>query len=235
MWSAAYVIAAACIGYVFCLNCYKFQYSLARKSGYYSYLYCTSFGIVFLALGVWIDWDWFRADWLSAISINVNVFANPLFADIFSGISVALIALIVFNTLIDKTQSIQMAWKDDLSVVLWKAIELELPVQITLDTRKVYIGQVFDTIEPDEDSSFLSIVPLLSGHRLEDTLELKITHKYHKVIQDLKNKEESKIAAYQLVIPKARIVTCHIFDPKLYQDIRRQQSTGPNANLRPNE
>ncbi len=184
---------------------------------------------MFVFLGTIFSWDFLR---LNAFPFKpFSVPATPISTlgiNAVEGTLLAYIALKLTNYFYDKVRAIENAWKDDLSVLLHRAIEIDKPIQVTVDTRKVYVGQIFETIEPDEDSAYLTIIPLFSGHRTEDKLELAITHKYNKVFQMFKDRDPM-VEHYRLVIPKSRIVTCHIFDYEIYAQVANQPSDDQSA------
>jgi len=225
-YGAAYIIAAACIGYSFCSLCYYCKYGLARKSGYYSYLYCTSIGLIFLTLSMVIDWSFFKPDWVPAIPgfVSSDDASDKFMRDILVTACIAMLAVISVNIFHPKPSAIATAWKDDLNKMLALAIELDSPIQISLDSRKVYIGHVFDTIEPDKESSFLTIIPVLGGYREEKTLSLRLTHKYEEIIGAMKKKNKN-LERYRLVIPRSNIVTAHIFNPSIHKQVHEKIRT----------
>lgn len=120
-----------------------------------------------------------------------------------------------------KEWSLNRAWhRNDMDALCKEAIAGTKPVAVTLDTRKVYVGLVFDSLEPGKEAN-LTILPLYSGYRDKDTLEMHLTRKYTSVDLQLgilandadgadADDAAEQLAEYRIVIPRERIVTLHI-------------------------
>jgi|SRR5579862_5383267 len=61
------------------------------------------------------------------------------------------------------------------------ALRREMPISLTLKTRKVYIGYVVQTPNLKLAEQYIHVLPLLSGYREPTTLALKLTADYAKV------------------------------------------------------
>jgi len=133
-----------------------------------------------------------------------------------------LVALLLVNIIFNPIKSLKYSLVSDLEKLVFDAFEKQYLVQISLKNRKVYIGFIHRTIEPDESSSYLTIIPLLSGHRVGETLRLKITHKYNRIIEVSRNKDFESYTKYRLVIPKSEIISCHRFDGDIHKDVETQ-------------
>ena len=59
-----------------------------------------------------------------------------------------------------------------------KALGSERPLMLTMDNRKVYVGYVVRTPPLNPHNPHIGLLPILSGYRTEDTLELCITTNY---------------------------------------------------------
>jgi len=103
------------------------------------------------------------------------------------------------------------------------------PVSITLDNRKVYIGYIWDSLEPGRDSH-LTILPLYSGYRDDDKLEMHVSRKYvsvFKLLEELTNagnesNEEdvtTRLDEYRVVIPRSRLLSVNLSVSSLYGNI----------------
>jgi len=140
-----------------------------------------------------------------------------------------LVILLLFNIIFSPIKSLKYSLVSDLEKLVFDAFEKQYLVQISLKNRKVYIGFIHRTIEPNESSSYLTIIPLLSGHREGETLRLKITHKYNRIIQVARNKDFESYASFRLVIPKSEIMTCHMFDGDIHKDVETQLDQAAKA------
>lgn len=212
MIGAGEILVAGGIGFLFCKRCYRYRYELARQSGYYSYLYCIAYGVPFLLFGAFFN-D-------GTVQWQLDAYGS-FAADCFFGLLVAVLTAWLINTFVyDKSAALQAAWKDDLSRLLSDVISAFAPLQVTLVNRKVYVGMIVASVEPDQDSAFLSIVPTHSGYRDRKTLELRLTHKYDEIFEALQS-EDADMSRYNLVIPKSEIASISRFDITIYEKARR--------------
>ncbi len=87
-------------------------------------------------------------------------------------------------------------------------------VELFLENNKAYIGFVFESgIDSEGGAADISIVPVLSGYRTQDTRKLIISYDYSKVIQSILASDKKN---FRIVIPIrkieiARIVTLEQF------------------------
>ena len=68
------------------------------------------------------------------------------------------------------------------------SLQTDKYAMISLEDRKVYVGKVIDMGEPTEVNGIdqdISIMPLMSGYRDKDTLEVKFTTSYEDVDADI--------------------------------------------------
>lgn len=119
--------------------------------------------------------------------------------------------------------------KNDFDRILFESMEHLHPIAISLDNRKVYVGLVFDAIEPDSDNSYLTIMPFLSGFRDKDTLSMKIQSTYEPVIDALLKREGGKseidvdvLKNYFMAFPRDTIASLHLYNDHLYQNVQKQ-------------
>lgn len=114
-------------------------------------------------------------------------------------------------------------WReDDLDWLMFRAMDEHKTVIVSLDSRKTYIGFISDGLEPEKERSFITIIPLYSGYRDRETLNLCLENNYDGVRQRLQelvggdcSEHRSKllideITDYRLVIPRKTIVSMGI-------------------------
>lgn len=78
-----------------------------------------------------------------------------------------------------------------------EAHEKSLPVQITLSNRKIYVGIVSDTVDPESGLLDFRLVPFESGYRHQETLEYVKTTNYrdfHDLFEYFKDHERNYLA-----------------------------------------
>lgn len=103
--------------------------------------------------------------------------------------------------------------------VVRDVLRLQIPLAVTLDDSKVYIGYPISG-EPFGIASkrWFRLRPMFSGHRTI-TRELSITTDYQTVISNFSSDDDGSIAqrAFDVVVPFDRIVSVHPFDLQSYQ------------------
>lgn len=123
--------------------------------------------------------------------------------------------------------------EDQMLATLWRALTLGKLIQVTLKTRKVYIGSPLASKDPSIESRWLKIVPIASGFRHDETLSYVPTTDYRSLFDllvgnnDLSSKVDTKEVALAgtdilfdpndvgILIPWIEITSLTIYDPAL--------------------
>lgn len=96
-----------------------------------------------------------------------------------------------------------------------------LPIMVTLENRKVYVGYVNSLCEPEESSGNnyeeISIVPLMSGHR--DVLNMRIYFD-----NDYTNVLDTATHPLSIVIPRNRVINVSFFNFDVYDIVHSNNS-----------
>ena len=114
---------------------------------------------------------------------------------------------------------------NELLKLLHSASDQERAVSITLDNRKVYVGMVSEAPNLEPHDRFVALIPLYSGYRSNDTLELTFTVDYLKHYLD----QSLDWADFIVVLPLDNVRTISFFDHNVYQILQRcagKHSTG---------
>ena len=105
-------------------------------------------------------------------------------------------------------------------------------VEVSLRNGKSYIGFALQSRVTRHPDSHVSIFPVSSGYRDNDTQELRVTTQYAPVvwrhIQDMQDSEAAEfdpINDLRVVIPRSEIVSARLFDPDLHD--RFQEAANP--------
>lgn len=93
------------------------------------------------------------------------------------------------------------------------ALRREMPISLTLKTRKVYIGYVVQTPNLRLAEQYIHVLPLVSGYREPTTLALKLTADYAKVYATGK----ANVDDFSITIPLDSIDSANLFDPNAYE------------------
>jgi hypothetical protein len=128
---------------------------------------------------------------------------------------------------------------------LLQARQESLPVSLTLNTSKVYIGLVVAAPDPVREPVVVPLLPILSGHR-DPEGRLNLTTDYVAVYSALKHGRAMQLglradwlSQFALVIRADEIVTAALFSPAIYaelnpdwkQRIAEQNQTAPPQEL----
>jgi hypothetical protein len=121
-------------------------------------------------------------------------------------------------------------WAQQLTVrgldeILLRAQREEMPVSLTLNTGKVYIGLVVSITDPEGDPTMLKLLPMFSGHRDEQG-RLTLTTDYQDVYAKLRSHQEQKleelnlasrwIEQFYLAVRADMVVSASLFAPGVY-------------------
>lgn len=93
------------------------------------------------------------------------------------------------------------------------------PVLVTLSSNKVYVGLV--TTAPrleDGKIDHLLLLPLLSGYRKSDNLQVKFITNYYEHYENFLDKGESKLSVhdFNITLPISEIISISLFDMETY-------------------
>ena len=102
---------------------------------------------------------------------------------------------------------------DRIELLLMESIQRQEPVEITLKTRKSYIGRALRGRSVNYSQPDVSLIPVMSGYRNKETLELVLTRNYAQMTSQSNLDYED----FRIVIPKDQIVSVRLFDPDTYQ------------------
>ena len=93
-------------------------------------------------------------------------------------------------------------------------------LQITLRSRKVYIGVISHVEFSDPENSIVTILPLYSGYRDKDTYEFKPTTNYRPIIQQnfIAPTLMDNDAELDVSFPKSDVIVIRQFDEQIYED-----------------
>ena len=105
------------------------------------------------------------------------------------------------------------------NLLLESYISEAVPLMLTLSDRKVYVGVVSSLGEPNESEGMdqeIALIPLMSGYRDEDTLQVSFNTDYKVVEKDL-----------YIIIKQDLISTATIFDFDTYLEFLNHRPSKP--------
>ena len=108
---------------------------------------------------------------------------------------------------------------------LYKYIRSPLLISVTLDKRKVYVGYPGLTPMPNprggDPENYFGLLPLLSGYRAQDSLQLRFTTDYTQAYEevDAGMHPDVSIDDFEIIIPLDRVVTVNPFSLEIEQGL----------------
>ena len=126
---------------------------------------------------------------------------------------------------------LRVAKENEFEMFLYWAATHSQIVQVTLLSRKVYIGFVFKTASVDGlgKTEYLSIVPIFSGYRKEETLKLTIDNNYFKFywasgLLKIQDDQTAKVVTrdverFKVVIPAREVAGISFFDVAAHEGV----------------
>jgi hypothetical protein len=105
--------------------------------------------------------------------------------------------------------------------LLHRAHRENLPVMLSLDNRKTYVGWVLGP--PDlRSSTTIALLPTLSGYRASETLTVKWTTDYSDVYEEVMGRVppsedlSERLLHFQVVVPFGAVASARFFDRDVY-------------------
>lgn len=158
---------------------------------------------------------------------NTMKWWTPYIGEKFFGtslLSFLLLILVAFvpNYWIDDEKIINKVINDNndaMELIFLKSLNNAKLVNITLKSRKFYIGFVSQNFfNPSSEVKSIMIVPVYSGFRHEEDFKLNVTTIYDAVFESqIENDLENDLDDLQYAIPVNEILTVNIFDVDVYE------------------
>ncbi len=132
------------------------------------------------------------------------------------------------NRVFRKELFLKLAIRDnDLDRLLYSAAVEPMPISLTMDNRKVYVGFVVTTIDPTTPRKALTILPLMSGYREENGGKIIFTTYYERVYElltdETKRLDHLSVDHFRIVLPIDRIHSANMFDVVAYAQFSKQE------------
>lgn len=115
--------------------------------------------------------------------------------------------------------------KSELRAMLWRAMQDSELVQVTLSSRKVYIGSVHGISRDFMNSrmDYIALVPMLSGYRDEYSLKLRLMTSYTEYFKNFREDDPdrlfSSISRFTILVAVKDVVHIGLFDLDAYTEI----------------
>ena len=226
-------------GFLFIKYCQLTKYRAVRDNGYVILFKSAICGFFFYGIS-FIFWRAAILDgdvnpkipeWLD--TLNHFLGSPELVPSLFSLVLIA-IAVSAINFIVDDDMMKRKVIKEDddsLELTIQKAFDEEKFLQVTLDTRKVYIGKVTDTyFRVNDEIRSIQLNPLASGYRDEANQKIVLTTYYGQIYEQILENPESfdvKISDFSVAIRYYHIISVSPFDPETYS--RFQHAEAPDS------
>ena len=215
-------------GYLFLIWCNQTKYRVKGYSGYQLLLHSLSCGIVLLIISYIISIYAMGHPKIQSIS-ELAIFPKStlLLAAILS-FPLGPIFACLWNIFYRKAKAQNVDAKTNnnhIGGLIDDATEKQLPIQITLDDGKIYVGEPLDTrVLRRSENAEIAIIPWRSGHRNKNTGEMSIDIDYvHVIIDSLEDGKMTNYEDFRLVIPLSRVVSARLFNTEVYHRFLEQR------------
>jgi len=124
--------------------------------------------------------------------------------------------------------------RDDFERLLHDAVRRTVPIAVTMENRKVYVGFVLRTFDPMHARKSLALLPLVSGFRSENDGRLQVTTKYTDLYGGQPPHDGARrlapplqhltIQDFEIVLPVDKIHSLGLFDMVAYARFNQTRS-----------
>lgn len=208
-------------GFLFTTRCPLTRFKQLRAKDWSLYCYIFSWGVFFgcvslLELTIWdqllklfpefYSADKFFSEYFSKLYVIIRNISAPynisegLLKWSFLSLVTPLILGFLSKFIVKNIAGRKIAEENDLLYLLYSSTKSGDLLQITLESRKVYIGLVVESKSDKTSTPFDNVVllPMASGFRKQDDLTIDITNDYYMVYEEISKKYHS-YAWYRLL------------------------------------
>lgn len=244
--SAVLILLVLVSGFIFTSLHVPARFKQKRITGWDSYFYVVAWGslwgFVSAILCVLIDYFDCVAKTLEFFDLQLKDMSKLAikfddlrliswaFTSVMLSLSCGLISKFYYWSLPDRKLKhiAKIAKNDHLDSFILESSVTQLPILVTLDSRKCYVGICFGEAGFDDGGSeHLSILPLLSGYRDKDTLSLQIQTNYHIHFEDNNiydgQHDSLTLNHFRVIIPKSEIDAFSFFDVDTFKDFKKME------------
>lgn len=217
-------------GYFFSQTWYVVKYKSSREDGHRLYFRSALYATILFLISIILRLLLLNFEWYQQLENFIrNYFSFYIKEDIQYKFSLAITALysmalgLVLGKLLNKFSNRDLniykaIENDDFERLLHKALRLDMPISVTMDNKKVYIGFVLTTTDVEKSRRSISILPLVSGHRDEGG-KLVMTTFYGEVYKKIERDSSLELIPedFEIVLPTNVIQSANLFDFAAYE------------------
>ena len=130
---------------------------------------------------------------------------------------------------------------DDFERILNDAASRNLPIAVTMSNKKVYVGFVLRTFDPNQSRKSIAVLPLMSGYRSDVDGRLNFTTYYVEIYgDDGLDAPDSQLPDplkhlsprdFEIALPIDKVQSLGLFDLKAYAEFSKRQTTAPKGGI----
>jgi hypothetical protein len=219
-------------GYIFARKCYRTRYSALRSENHKLILLAAEFGLYLLIVAAGLRYLFELIAGVSPFFASVGHVWHGIFPFDYSGTTIlafflGLTAWKPINLMLRSTEEGEVDKairdkKDPLEVLLKDAMRDSRAVLVTLESGKVYVGQIIANFNPAYDVQTVKISPILSGYRSIEDQTVTFNIDYSDLLTKVHNNDPSvsprDIDDLGIVIPLREIISACIFSLPMYKN-----------------
>ena len=202
-------------GYWLLTRLHYTNYNLVRASGYHVFFQSAIAGgflFIFAQMIIFLL-RFYAADNTIFVSSALTSNSAPFIGSALSGLVLPLVG----NRFYDRKKSAaHIAEKNGyrLDLLLAQSVEDQEFVELSLKNRKSYTGLIIGSEITRHGEPDIALIPLASGYRDKDTLELEITTDYTPALKkSIEGVSGLQHEDFQIVISRNEVVSARIFHP----------------------
>ena len=116
---------------------------------------------------------------------------------------------------------------DAIELLIAESFDNQRAVEITLRTRKSYVGLATEMPIALEGAADVSLVPIVSGYRDKETQELQLTQNYAPLlVEAIAGQSEVNYEDFRVVISFQEIVSARLFERTVWERFQGERSDG---------
>ena len=239
--SLALLLLPAVGGYWFVTHFNFTRYQAVRESGYHILFRSVLFGILWYCVAAATVWfvdacDIWRVRW--AIKWWDALFPQTFTIETVVAIALGGLSPYVFNVFYSAERGYRRAAEstgDHMELLISDALRNQSPIEISLRSRKLYIGFVTGHNATRHSDIAVALIPLYSGHRTEEDLSFVIDidygHTLGRFFEENTTLEPLDPDDVRMVIPVGEIVSARQFDPDIYSAFQTDFATFPDDDM----
>lgn len=238
------------LGYYYSSNYLPERFKLKRSTGWESYVLLGSHGIKFVVRGILLVLVIWVFLYVFSFFLNIPTYFGSnyqpfelqkyLIMDILEvkaySLLIAIGSILACQTELNKKKidvpriHQEMSGANNIVSLLFSAMNSQIPVKVSLKSKKVYVGIVDGTQFSSADLENVVIIPYLSGYRDKDRLHIIFDCNYLPVYQkyNISHSEDEdglSLKYFRNVIRVSEIESISLFDMKYFDDFEHVTET----------